>query len=156
MLLAMSFNGAIILSIVAGAGLGQFLTDCILGAAGVSFVKEEPRAWEGHGNENIVQLVHLTLEQSDARFACSSQAALSKSLPTYCAASSPADSSTLIRSALSFSSGRPVKKFPAHFPALKRFKQVLLPELMETYKYSSELRVYEYRPAPTKGFHNFF
>ncbi|KAF2813882.1 uncharacterized protein BDZ99DRAFT_380202 [Mytilinidion resinicola] len=123
----------------------------ILAATGQGADKEEARAWEGWWNEQIVNLVELTMQQKDA-------------LSVLLTGRSESGFSELIKrmvrsKRLNFDM---VCLKPAVGPANQRFsstmhfKQELLSDIVYTYKDADEIRIYEDRPKHTKGFRDFF
>ncbi|KAI9147828.1 hypothetical protein HJFPF1_12860 [Paramyrothecium foliicola] len=123
----------------------------ILASTGQGLEKEEPRAWDGWWNENIVELVKLSIKQPDALCV----------LLTGRAETGFADlvKRMVASKGLEFDmvSLKPqVSPTNQRFSSTMHFKQLFLNALMETYKQAEEIRVYEDRPKHTKGFRDFF
>ncbi|RYP63656.1 hypothetical protein DL769_006911 [Monosporascus sp. CRB-8-3] len=123
----------------------------ILAATGDGVEREEPRAWEGWWNEKIVELVRLSMKQRDA-------------LCVLLTGRSESGFSDLIRRIVT-SKGLEFDLIglkPAvgpnneRFRSTMEFKQVFLAAIVETYKQTTEIRVYEDRPKHTAGFRTFF
>ncbi|KAG5975146.1 hypothetical protein E4U55_007840 [Claviceps digitariae] len=123
----------------------------ILAATGQGLEKEEPRAWEGWWNENVVELARLTMKQPDA-------------LCVLLTGRSEKGFSDLVKrmvaaKGLDFDI---VSLKPQVSPTNQRlqntmhFKQTFLAVLMETYSQATEIRVYEDRPRHTAAFRKFF
>ncbi|KAG6001885.1 hypothetical protein E4U21_003734 [Claviceps maximensis] len=123
----------------------------ILAATGEGLEKEEPRAWEGWWNENVVELARLTMKQPDA-------------LCVLLTGRSEEGYSDLIKriataKGLDFDIiGLKPQVGPANqrIQSTMHFKQMFLTVLMETYSQATEIRVYEDRPRHTAGFRKFF
>ncbi|KAF3479968.1 uncharacterized protein GIQ15_06944 [Arthroderma uncinatum] len=123
----------------------------ILGSTGDGLEVEEARAWVGWWNEQIAQLVQLSMKQKDA-------------LTVLLTGRSESGFADLI--------GRMVKSKQLtfdlvclkpevgpnnqRFASTMKFKQNLLDDLMRTYKDADEIRVYEDRVKHVKGFRDFF
>ncbi|KAF9892964.1 hypothetical protein FE257_000556 [Aspergillus nanangensis] len=122
----------------------------LLAATGEGVEKEEPRAWKGWWNENIVQLVELSMKQKDA-------------LTVLLTGRSESGFSELIK--------RMVKSKKLEFDLIclkpevgpngerfsttMAFKQSFLEDLILTYEQADEIRVYEDRPKHAKAFREF-
>lgn len=123
----------------------------ILAATGEGIDKEEPKAWEGWWNDNIVDLVRLSIKQSDA-------------LCVLLTGRSEKNFGDLVKrivasKGLEFDmvSLKPrVSPTNQRFQSTMHFKQLFLNALMETYKDAAEIKIYEDRPKHTKGFRDFF
>ncbi len=122
----------------------------ILAATGEGLTKEEPRAWNGWWNEKIVELIHLSNQQKDA-------------LCVLLTGRSESGFGDLIKRMVA-SKGLEfdlVSLKPAVGPNNERFantmvfKQMFLENLMETYRYAEEIRIYEDRIKHVKGFREF-
>ncbi|SLM37011.1 Protein of unknown function DUF2410 [Lasallia pustulata] len=123
----------------------------ILEATGEGLEKEEPRAWEGWWNEQIVNLVELSMQQKDAltvlltgrgehNFAdLVKRIVASKKLQFDMVCLKPR-----------------VGPNNQRFPSTMLFKKALLEDIVYTYKDAEEIRVYEDRPKHTKGFREYF
>lgn len=130
---------------------GWWHDSSILASTGEGVEKEEPRAWEGWWNEQIVTLVELTMQQKDALSV----------LLTGRSESSFADLIKRIVKSRKLEFDMVCLK-PAIGPAGQKFKstmefkQELLKEIVYTYKDAEEIRIYEDRVKHTKGFRDFF
>ncbi|KAL2115041.1 hypothetical protein VTJ04DRAFT_10704 [Mycothermus thermophilus] len=122
----------------------------ILAATGEGIDKEEPRAWDGWWNEKIVELIHLSNKQKDA-------------LCVLLTGRSESGFSDLIKRMVT-SKGLTFDMIclkPAvgpnneTFANTMEFKQIFLKALMETYRHSEEIRIYEDRIKHVKGFRDF-
>ncbi|KAL9095521.1 MAG: hypothetical protein Q9165_002392 [Trypethelium subeluteriae] len=123
----------------------------LLAATGEGIEKEEPKAWKGWWNEEIVELVELTLAQNDAlcvlltgrgesNFAdIIKRMVKSKNLEFHMTCLKPA-----------------VGPNNQKFGSTMKFKQELLSDLVYTYKNADELRIYEDRPRHVKEFREYF
>ncbi|CAK7264067.1 hypothetical protein SEPCBS119000_000810 [Sporothrix epigloea] len=122
----------------------------ILSATGAGLEKEEPRAWEGWWNEQVVELVRLTMRQPGA-------------LSVLLTGRAEQDFGGLLQrmvnsKKLEFDL---VTLKPAvgpnneHFKSTMAFKQAFLERLMDTYASATEIRIYEDRPRHVSGFRNF-
>jgi hypothetical protein len=130
---------------------GWWHDSSLLAATGEGIEKEEPRAWEGWWNEQIVALVELSMQQKDALSVLltgRSESAFSELIKR------------MVRSKkLDFDM---VCLKPATGPANQKFnttmqfKQELLKDIVYTYKDAEEIRIYEDRVKHTKGFRDFF
>jgi hypothetical protein len=123
----------------------------ILAATGEGVEKEEPRGWEGWWNEQIIQLIKLSMEQKDA-------------LTVLLTGRSENGFGILIKRMVAsrdMQFDMVVLKPKAgpnneRFSSTMLFKQRFLETLMETYKSAEEIRVYEDRVKHVKGFRDFF
>lgn len=121
---------------------GGWWHDCsILASTGEGVEKEEPRAWEGWWNDQIVTLVELSMEQKDA-------------LTVLLTGRSESGFAELVKRMVR------AKKLEfdmiclkphvgpenQKFPNTMAFKQELLKALVYTYNEAEEIRVYEDRP----------
>ncbi|KAI9690073.1 MAG: hypothetical protein M1820_010037, partial [Bogoriella megaspora] len=130
---------------------GWWHDNVLLTATGEGLSKEEPRAWNGWWNEEIVRLVELSMEQNDAlcvlltgrserNFAdIIKRMAKSKKLEFDMTCLKPA-----------------VGPRNQKFASTQKFKQDLLWDIVYTYKDADEIRVYEDRPKHVKAFKDFF
>jgi hypothetical protein len=119
---------------------GWWHDSSLLAATGEGIEKEEPRAWEGWWNEQIVALVELSMQQKDALSVLltgRSESAFSELIKR------------MVRSKkLDFDM---VCLKPATGPANQKFnttmqfKQELLKDIVYTYKDAEEIRIYEDR-----------
>ncbi|KAI1812439.1 hypothetical protein GGS20DRAFT_587496 [Poronia punctata] len=122
----------------------------ILAATGDGAEQEEPRAWNGWWNEKIVELVQLSMKQKDA-------------LCVLLTGRSELGFSDLVKrmvtsKGLQFDMiGLKPQVGPNNerFKSTMAFKQAFLKAVMETYKQSKEIRIYEDRPKHVAGFRRF-
>jgi len=130
---------------------GWWHDSTLLAATGEGLEKEEARAWKGWWNEQIVQLVELTMEQKDA-------------LNVLLTGRSDSGFASLIKRMVK-SKGLEFDMVclkPAVGPANQRitstmqFKQELLKDIIYTYREAEDLRIYEDRPNHVIGFRDFF
>ncbi|KAF2174775.1 hypothetical protein K469DRAFT_613332 [Zopfia rhizophila CBS 207.26] len=130
---------------------GWWHDSSILASTGEGVEKEEPRAWRGWWNEQVVTLVELSMQQKDALsvvltgrsehgFAeLINRIVKSKKLEFDMICLKPA-----------------VGPGGQKFNSTMGFKQELLKEIVYTYKDAEEIRIYEDRVRHTKGFREFF
>ena len=123
----------------------------ILESTGEGIEKEEPKAWEGWWNEQIVSLVNLSIQQKDA-------------LTILLTGRGEHNFADLIKRIVSS------KKLPFDMICLKPqsgpnnqkfsstmvYKQALLKDIVHTYKDADEIRIYEDRPKHTRAFREYF
>ncbi|KAL8812358.1 MAG: hypothetical protein Q9200_001084 [Gallowayella weberi] len=123
----------------------------ILGATGQGIEKEEPRAWDGWWNEQIVDLVDLSIKQKDA-------------LTILLTGRGEDKFAALIKRIVAS------KKLAFDMICLKpqagpnnqtftstmKYKQAILRDLIYTYKDADEIRVYEDRVNHVRGFRDYF
>ncbi|KAJ4348195.1 uncharacterized protein N0V89_009567 [Didymosphaeria variabile] len=130
---------------------GWWHDSSILAATGEGVEKEEARAWKGWWNENIVQLVELSMQQKDA-------------LSVLLTGRSEHGFSELIKRIVRSRSLKfdmvclkpSVGPAGQKFTSTMNFKQELLKEIVYTYKEADDIRIYEDRVKHTKGFRDFF
>ncbi|KAB8073674.1 hypothetical protein BDV29DRAFT_191524 [Aspergillus leporis] len=123
----------------------------LLAATGDGIEKEEPRAWEGWWNEQIVQLVKLSMQQKDA-------------LTVLLTGRSEAGFASLIRRMVDSKKLEfdliclkpEVGPNSERFSTTMEFKQSFLEDLVLTYNQADEIRVYEDRVKHVKHFREFF
>ncbi|KAI9847226.1 MAG: hypothetical protein M1838_000986 [Thelocarpon superellum] len=122
----------------------------ILAATGEGVEREEPRAWEGWWNENIVSLVQLSMRQKDA-------------LTVLLTGRSEAGFADLIKRMVA-SKGlefdliglKPaVGPYNQRFPSTMTFKHAFFEDLIYTYREAEEMRIYEDRPKHVKAFRDY-
>ena len=123
----------------------------ILEATGEGIEKEEPKAWEGWWNEQIVNLVDLSIQQKDTLTI----------LLTGRGEDNFADLIKCIVASKKLSFDMICLKPQAgpnnqRFGSTMMYKQAILKDLVHTYKDADEIRVYEDRPKHTKAFRDFF
>ncbi|RAK78665.1 rRNA 2'-O-methyltransferase fibrillarin-like protein [Aspergillus fijiensis CBS 313.89] len=123
----------------------------LLSATGEGIEKEEPRAWEGWWNEQIVQLVKLSMEQKDA-------------LTVLLTGRSESGFSEIIKRMVNSKKLEfdliclkpEVGPRNQRFATTMEFKQTFLEDLILTYEQAEDLRIYEDRPKHAKGFRDYF
>jgi uncharacterized membrane protein YgcG len=123
----------------------------ILSAAGQGVEKEEPRAWEGCWNEQIVDLVRLSMESEDTLTVLltgRSEVGFSDLIQRMLKAKGLECDMVCLKPSVS-----PTGEL---FSSTMTFKQALLREIVFTYAGANELRMYEDRPKHTKAFRDFF
>jgi hypothetical protein len=130
---------------------GWWHNPAILSATGQGVDVEEPRAWEGSWNEQIVELVRLSMQAEDT-------------LTVLLTGRTESGFSDLIQRMLKAkglecdmvclkpTSGPGGEQFSSTMT----FKQALLQDIVYTYTGAGEIRVYEDRPKHTKAFRDFF
>jgi hypothetical protein len=123
----------------------------ILEATGQGIEKEEARAWEGHWNDAVVDLVRCSMEAKDVLTV----------LLTGRSETSFADLINRIANAKQLDFDLVALKpevGPANqsFESTMSFKQAFLHDLVFTYKQADEIRIYEDRPKHVKGFREYF
>jgi hypothetical protein len=123
----------------------------ILSATGEGVEKEEKKAWEGWWNEQVVQLIKLSMEQKDALTVLltgRSEGGFADLIKKM-VATKAMDFDMVVLKPRTGPSGQ-------KFPSTMAFKQAYLETLMETYKNAEEIRIYEDRVKHVKGFRDFF
>ncbi|KAJ5377584.1 uncharacterized protein N7496_004993 [Penicillium cataractarum] len=123
----------------------------ILTATGKGIEVEEPRAWNGWWNEQILRLVKLSMDQKDA-------------LTVLLTGRGEANFASLIKrmatsQKLEFDLiGLKPEVGPngQQFASTMKFKQNFLEDLVYTYDQADEIRIYEDRVKHVKGFRDFF
>ncbi|KKK22235.1 hypothetical protein P175DRAFT_0487004 [Aspergillus ochraceoroseus IBT 24754] len=123
----------------------------LLAATGDGIEKEELRAWEGWWNEQIVQLVQLSIKQKDALTVLltgRSEAGFSEILKRIVASKKLEFDLVCLKPEVGPNSER--------FSTTMVFKQTFLEDLILTYEQADEIRVYEDRVKHVKGFREFF
>ncbi|KAK3346288.1 hypothetical protein B0T25DRAFT_583505 [Lasiosphaeria hispida] len=122
----------------------------ILAATGEGHVKEETRAWNGWWNEKIVELIQLSMEQKDALCVLltgRSESGFSDLIKRMVTSKNLDFDLISLKPAVGPSNQR--------FASTMNFKQMFLTALMETYKHTEEIRIYEDRPKHVKSFRDF-
>lgn len=131
---------------------GWWHDSSILAATGQGVEKEEPRAWDGWWNEQVVELVRLSMEQKEALNVLltgrneTNYAALIKRI---LASKKLSFDLICLKPAVSPSTSQ-------KFSSTMNFKQALLSDIVLTYTAASEIRIYEDRPKHIRGFRDFF
>lgn len=123
----------------------------ILAATGEGIEKEEPRAWKGWWNEEIVTLVEASMAQKDALSVLLTGRGESNfaDLVKRIARSKKLDFDMVCLKPTIGPAGQ-------KFRSTMEFKQELLKDIVYTYKDADNLRIYEDRVKHTKGFRDFF
>lgn len=130
---------------------GWWHNPAILSAVGEGIDVEEPRAWVGCWNETIVDLVRLSMQD--------------QSTLTILLTGRGEDGFADLLGRMVKSKGlvfdmvclKPkVSPNGETFGSTMLFKQALLRDIILTYSFAEEIRVYEDRPKHTKGFRDFF
>lgn len=130
---------------------GWWHNPAILAATGEGLEKEEARAWEGCWNEKIVELVQLSMQETDALSVLLTgrqEAGFGDLIGRMLAAKGLAFDMVCLKP-LSSPTGEV-------FGSTMMFKQALLTDIVLTYRQAEELRIYEDRPKHTKAFRDFF
>lgn len=112
---------------------------------------EEPRAWEGCWNEQIVELVRLSMEADDTLTVLltgRTEVGFSDLLQRMLKAKGLECDMVCLKPTVSPSGEQ--------FSSTMTFKQALLQDIVYTYAGAGEIRVYEDRPKHTKAFRDFF
>ncbi|KAL2014383.1 hypothetical protein VTN00DRAFT_1908 [Thermoascus crustaceus] len=123
----------------------------ILAATGEGMEIEEARAWNGWWNEQIVQLVELSMQQKDALTVLltgRSEAGFADIIKRMVASRKLEFDLICLKPEVGPNSQR--------FASTMNFKQSFLEDLVLTYKQADEIRVYEDRVKHVKGFREFF
>ena len=122
----------------------------ILAATGAGQDKEEPRAWEGWWNEQVVELVRLTMKQPGALCVLltgRSERGFGDLLQRMVTSKKLVFDMITLKPAAGPNNER--------FKSTMAFKQAFLEALMETYSSATEIRIYEDRPRHVEGFRDF-
>ncbi|KAG9687713.1 hypothetical protein KCU95_g10871, partial [Aureobasidium melanogenum] len=123
----------------------------ILASTGKGLEEEEKTAWSGWWNENIVDLVRLSMEQKDALTVLltgRNERGFADLVTRMFRAKKLEFDMVCLKPAVGPSGQR--------FSSTMLFKQDLLRDLVCTYSDADEIRVYEDRPKHTKAFRDFF
>ena len=123
----------------------------ILAAVGEGIEKEEPRAWEGCWNENIVELVKLSMNDDQALSVLLTgrqESGFSDLISRMIAAKGLTFDMVCLKPTIS-----PIGET---FKSTMLFKQALLRDIVFTYTSLKDLRIYEDRVKHVKGFRDFF
>ncbi|CAK7201869.1 hypothetical protein SEUCBS139899_004584 [Sporothrix eucalyptigena] len=122
----------------------------ILAATGEGQEREEPRAWEGWWNEQVVELVRLTMKQPGALCVLltgRSERGFGDLLQRMVNSKKLVFDMIALKPAAGPNNER--------FKSTMAFKQVFLETVMETYSSATEIRIYEDRPRHVEGFREF-
>ncbi|KAF3067372.1 hypothetical protein GL218_08533 [Daldinia childiae] len=122
----------------------------ILAATGEGVEHEEKRAWDGWWNEKIVELVRLSMKQSDALCVLltgRSEHGFSQLVKRIVASKGLEFDLIGLKPAVGPNKER--------FSNTMNFKQTFLRAVMGTYKAAMEIRIYEDRPKHVAGFRDF-
>ena len=130
---------------------GWWHDNSILAATGEGLEKEEPRAWEGHWNEVVRELVELSSSSKDALTVLLTGRSETnfEGLVNKICNSRKLDFDLVVLKPEVGPSGQ-------RFDSTMNFKQEFLKDLVFTYHSADEIRVYEDRPKHVKGFKDFF
>lgn len=112
---------------------------------------EEPRAWEGSWNEQIVELVRLSMEADDTLTVLltgRTEVGFSDLLQRMLKAKGLVCDMVCLKPTVGPSGEQ--------FSSTMTFKQALLQDIVYTYAGAGEIRIYEDRPKHTKAFRDFF
>ncbi|OXV05230.1 hypothetical protein Egran_07003 [Elaphomyces granulatus] len=123
----------------------------LLSATGEGPDVEEARAWKGWWNEQIVQLVDLSMQQKDALTVLltgRSEAGFTNIIKRMVASRKLDFDLICLKPEVGPNSQR--------FSRTLDFKHTFLEDLILTYKYAEEIRVYEDRSKHVKGFREYF
>lgn len=123
----------------------------ILAATGGGVEVEEPRAWEGWWNEQIIQLIKLSMQQKDALTVLltgRSEVGFGELIKRMVKSKGMEFDMVVLKPKVGPNNQR--------FSSTMAFKQHFLETLMETYSKAEEIRVYEDRIKHIKGFRDFF
>ncbi|KAF1843912.1 uncharacterized protein K460DRAFT_378947 [Cucurbitaria berberidis CBS 394.84] len=123
----------------------------ILAATGDGLEKEEPRAWKGWWNEEIVTLVEASMAQKDALSVLLTGRGEGNfgDLVKRIARSKKLDFDMVCLKPATGPAGQ-------KFRNTMEFKQELLKDIVYTYKDAESMKIYEDRVKHTKGFRDFF
>lgn len=130
---------------------GWWHNAAILSATGQGIEVEEPRAWEGHWNESIIELIRLSMAQEDALTVLltgRSEGPFASLIQRMCKSKN-----------LQFDiyGLKPLSGFDGQsFQSTMAFKQEFLTTMIRTYTNATGLRIYEDRPTHVKAFRGFF
>ena len=122
----------------------------ILAATGEGVEKEEARAWEGWWNEKVVDLVRLSMKQKDALCVLltgRSERGFADLIKRICASKGLEFDMMGLKPV----AGPQGEKFGNTM----QFKQIFMEAIMETYRLSEEMRIYEDRHKHVKAFREF-
>ncbi|KFX96719.1 hypothetical protein V490_03186 [Pseudogymnoascus sp. VKM F-3557] len=123
----------------------------ILAATGEGADLEEKRGWAGWWNEQIVQLIQLSMQQEDALTVLltgRSEHGFAELINRMVASRELEFDMVVLKPKAGPNNQR--------FGSTMLFKQAFLETLMETYKVADEIRIYEDRVKHVKGFRDFF
>ncbi|KAI1909116.1 hypothetical protein LOZ65_006569 [Ophidiomyces ophidiicola] len=123
----------------------------ILAATGEGFDIEEPRAWKGWWNEQVVELVELSMKQKDVvtvLLTGRAEGAFADVIKRIVKSRELEFDLVCLKPEIGPSNQR--------FPSTLNFKQTFLEDLVFTYKNAEEIRIYEDRIKHVKGFRDFF
>ncbi|KZF21835.1 hypothetical protein L228DRAFT_248589 [Xylona heveae TC161] len=123
----------------------------ILAATGEGVEKEELRAWAGWWNEQIVDLVQLSMEQKDALTVLltgRSEGPFAELIKRIVASRGLEFDMICLKPEVGPSNQK--------FASTAEYKKEFISDLIYTYSDAEEIRVYEDRPKHVKGFRDFF
>lgn len=122
----------------------------ILAATGAGQAIEEPKAWEGWWNEQVVELVRLSMKQPGALCVLltgRSERGFGDLLQRM------VNSKKLVFDLITLKPAAGPNN--ERFSSTMQFKQAFLETVMETYASATEIRIYEDRPRHVDGFRDF-
>ncbi|KJR80029.1 uncharacterized protein SPSK_00472 [Sporothrix schenckii 1099-18] len=122
----------------------------ILAATGAGREIEEPRAWQGWWNEQVVELVRLSMKQPDALCVLltgRSERGFGDLVQRMVNSKKLVFDMIALKPAVGPNNER--------FSSTMQFKQAFLEAVMETYAAATEIRIYEDRPRHVEGFREF-
>ncbi|PGH19302.1 hypothetical protein AJ80_04055 [Polytolypa hystricis UAMH7299] len=123
----------------------------ILAATGKGMEAEEPVGWKGWWNEQIVQLVELSMKQKDALTVLltgRAEGPFAEIIKRMVKSRDLVFDLVCLKPEVGPNSQR--------FATTMNFKQIFLEDLVLTYKNADEIRIYEDRPKHAKGFREYF
>ncbi|QVM05418.1 hypothetical protein D8B26_000129 [Coccidioides posadasii str. Silveira] len=123
----------------------------ILAATGQGIDVEEPLAWKGWWNEQIVELVELSMKQKDVLTVLltgRAESSFAEIIKRIVKSRSLEFDLVCLKPEIGPNSQR--------FSSTINFKQIFLEDMIFTYKHADEIRVYEDRIRHVKGFRDYF
>jgi uncharacterized membrane protein YgcG len=130
---------------------GWWHDNSILAATGEGLEKEELRAWEGHWNETVRELVELSIASKDTitvLLTGRGETNFTDLVNRICNSRKLDFDLVALKPEVGPSGQR--------FDSTMNFKQEFLKELVFTYQFADEIRIYEDRPKHVKAFKEFF
>ena len=123
----------------------------ILAATGEGLEKEELRAWDGHWNETVRELVELSVGSKDTLTVLltgRNETSFADLVNRMCSSRKLDFDLVILKPEVGPAGQR--------FESTMNFKQEFLKDLVFTYQSADEIRIYEDRPKHVKGFKEFF
>ena len=120
-------------------------------ATGEGIEKEEPKAWEGHWNETVAELVRCSMATTDALtilLTGRNETHYADVVNRICNAKK-LDFDLIVLKPEVGANGE-------QYPTTMAFKQAFLHDLVFTYKTADDIKIYEDRPKHVKGFREYF